>query len=63
MTVFIVEKVTDYEYGCRSIEAVFQTYEGAKEYIDNTGMQCEIEFWDGSKAMQYTIGEYEVRIE
>lgn len=61
MTVFIVEKVIDYEYGCSGIEAIFQTYEGAKEYVDNTGMQCEIEFWNGSKTMQYTINEYEVQ--
>ena len=61
MTVFIVKKIIDYEYGCRGIEAVFQTYEDAEEYIDNTGMQCEIEFWNGSKEMQYTIDKYEVQ--
>ena len=61
MIVFIVEKVIDYEYGCRGIEAVFQTYESAEEYIDNTGMQCAIEFWDGSKTMLYIIGKYEVQ--
>ena len=61
MIVFIVEKVIDYEYGYRGIEAVFQTYESAEEYIDNTGMQCGIEFWDGSKTMQYIINKYEVQ--
>lgn len=61
MIVFIVKKVTDYEYGCRDIEAVFQTYEDAKAYIDNTGMQCDVKFWNGSRKTQYTIDEYEVQ--
>lgn len=61
MIVFVVKKIIDYEYGCRDIEKVFQTYEGAEEYIDSTGLQCEIKFWDGSKEMQYIIDECEVQ--
>lgn len=60
MSVYIVEQVTDYEYGCRSIDAVFAKYEDAEEYVKNTNNQCEITFWDGSKEMKYHIEEYEV---
>lgn len=61
MSVFIVKKIIDHEYGCRDIEAVFSTSKGAEEYIDSTGKQCEIEFWNKTKAMQYIIEKYEVQ--
>lgn len=60
MTVFIVKQVKDYEYGCRDIEAVFEKYEDAEEYIKRTNNQREIIFWNGSKEMKYIISKYEV---
>lgn len=59
-SVFIVEKITDYEYGCRSVEAVFSDISNAEKYIASTGDQCEVIFWDGSKSMKYKIEEYDV---
>ena len=59
MIVFIVMKISDFEYGCRKVDAVFKNYEDAEKYIENAG-QSEVEFWNGSKEMYYTIDEWDV---
>ena len=61
MVIFIVERLTDFEYGCRSVVAVFERYEDAEEYIENTGNQREVNFWHGGKTMLYAIEEWEVQ--
>ena len=60
MTVFIVRKIVDYEYGYRNIEEIFKIHEDAEEYIEQTNDQCVVEFWNGLKEMKYIIEDYEV---
>lgn len=60
MNVFIVMEIIDFEYGCRGIAAVFESYDDAEKYIEDIGNQQEIEFWNGYKKMLYTIEEWDV---
>lgn len=61
MTVFIVMELNDFEYGCREVAAVFERYEDAEKYIEDTGNQHEFKFWHGGKTMYYTIDEWDVQ--
>lgn len=36
MCVYIVRKISDHEYGCRNVEAVFSSYESAEAFVQNS---------------------------
>ena len=61
MTVWVVRKIVDYEYGCRNIEGIFSEPEAAEKYIEDAGNQGEFDFWNGSKEMLYTIEVHEIK--
>lgn len=62
MVVYVVMVITDYEYGCRSIEKAYATREQAEKAIAKLGQQT-VDFWDGSQSPLYTIEELEVEPE
>lgn len=61
MTVWVVRKIVDYEYGCRNIEGIFSEPEAAEKYIEDAGDQGEFDFWNGTIEMLYTIEVHEIK--
>lgn len=60
MRVYVVRKISDHEYGCRNIEAVFSTQELAEEYVNNSPDNWIYKFWDGISEPNLLIEDYEV---
>lgn len=60
MKVYVVKKITDFEYGCRDIVAIYFSEKDAKEFIKSLGNQQEVQFWNDSKEMLYIIEEWAV---
>ena len=60
MEVYCIMQIRDYEYGCREIESIWDTYESAESHVNELG-QREINFWDGSVEDLYTIECYQVQ--
>ena len=63
MKVYVVQKITDFEYGHREIVAMYFSKKDAEELINFMGNQQEVKFWNGSKEMLYTIEEWTILYE
>lgn len=61
MTVYIIRRINDYEYGCRNIEGVFDDPIKADAYITERGNQCDIEFAYGTPEKHYIVEPWEVQ--
>lgn len=60
MKVYLVESICDYEYGCRAVEGVFNSREGAEAYIEEHGGNQDVELWAGQIFPYYLIERWEV---
>ena len=40
MKVYLVNRICDYEYGCREVVAVFSSRKSAKDYISKQPQKC-----------------------
>lgn len=60
MLVYLVNKICDYEYGCREVVGVFNSIKSAENYINKQPDKGDIKFWDGSKEPMYNIDIFEV---
>ena len=60
MKVYLVNKICDYEYGCREVVAVFSSRKSAKDYISKQPDNGDVKFWDGVSEHMYDIDMFEV---
>lgn len=61
MKVYLVESITDYEYGCRKVEAVCASEKIAEDYIEKNGGNYDVKFWTGAFIPYYVIDEWVVK--
>lgn len=60
MTVWAVEAISDFEYGCRKIRRIFYHYEDAVKYIGGCPDKGDFTFWDGTTEPMFIIEGYDV---
>lgn len=60
MLVYLVEKICDYEYGCREVVKVFSSEKAARNYINNQPNMGDVMFWDGTNEPMYDVNIFEV---
>ena len=60
MKVYLVNRICDYEYGCREVVAVFSSRKSAEDYISKQPDNGDVEFWNGESEPIYYIDMFEV---
>ena len=60
MLVYLVEKIYDFEYGCRKVVKVFNNEESARNYVNEQPDIGDVEFWNGENIPMYEITMFEV---
>ena len=60
MLVYLVEKICDFEYGCRKGVKVFNNEESARNYVNEQPDIGDVEFWNGENIPMYEITMFEV---
>lgn len=60
MLVYLVEKICDFEYGCRKVVKVFNNEESARNYVNEQPDVGDVEFWTGENIPMYEITPFEV---
>lgn len=60
MRVYLVEKICDFEYGCREVVKVFKNEKSARNYVNEQPDVGDVEFWNGENIPMYEITMFEV---
>ena len=60
MLVYLVEKICDFEYGCRKVVKVFNNEESARNYVNEQPDVGDVKFGDGTSEPMYEITPFEV---
>lgn len=61
MKVYLVEKICDFEYGCREVVKVFKNEESARNYVNDQPDVGDVTFWCSStNEPMYEITMFEV---
>ena len=60
MLVYLVEKICDFDYGCRKVVKVFNNEESARNYVNEQPDVGDVKFWDGTSEPMYEITPFEV---
>ena len=60
MRFYLVEKICDFEYGCREVVRAFSSRKSAKDYINRQPDNCDVKFWEGTSEHMYEITMFEV---
>ena len=60
MLVYLVEKICDFEYGCREVIKAFNNEESARNYVNEQPDVGDVEFWNGENIPMYEITMFEV---
>ena len=60
MLVYLVEKICDFEYGCRKVVKVFNNEESARNYVNEQPDVGDVKFWDSTSEPMYEITPFEV---
>lgn len=60
MKVYLVEKLCDFEYGCREVVKVSSNEKSARNYVNDQPDVGDVKFWNGENIPMYEITMFEV---
>ena len=60
--IYLVNEVTNFEYGDTTAIKAYETYEQAEQAIEELGQE-KIKFWTGQEINKYNISELEMEVE
>ena len=60
MRVYLIEKICDFECGCREVVKVFNNEKSARNYVNEQSDACDVKFWNGENIPMYDITLFEV---